>query len=278
MYSDGWIKLINENEVINISEKVPNFMFLEAKASYPTSNNDVIVMKGVDGELPSATTFAPFNLVVKCGYDGYDTIDANLAEQELRNIFYKRYPYYIVTSDNPNIKYAVKNPDINPDYTDYKAIKFEINFSVYKGYSESLKETDEFNLSNDTWQFGNGLVIDDDIKYTHTENKFKIFNGSSDTINPLLRHKFNLKINIDAPKGFKLTNKTTGDVFEYTQPIQKEKTLNIIGLHPFIDKQRVGVNTNWQWITMEPGYNNIEITGESIENATTQWTFPFIYR
>ncbi|WP_232514243.1 phage tail family protein [Staphylococcus nepalensis] len=64
-------------------------------------------MKGVDGELPGVASFAPFNLVVKFGFDGIDEIDINLMEQKLRSIFYKRTPYYIVTSDNPGIKYKL---------------------------------------------------------------------------------------------------------------------------------------------------------------------------
>ncbi|MDQ7156156.1 phage tail domain-containing protein, partial [Staphylococcus warneri] len=227
MIDDRWLKIVTDNETIDINDVLPNFMFLDAKAAFPTTNNESTTMKGVDGELPNFATFAPFSLVVKCGFDGIDVIDATLAEQKLRNIFFKRKPYYIITSDNPCIKYAVKNPDINPDYGDYMAVKFELTFSVYKGYSESLKSTDKFSLSNGDWQFEEGLIFDDNIKYNHSTSSFKIFNGSDDTINPILRHKFRLDINIDAPNGFTITNNTTGDVFEYTKHIKSNKTLSI---------------------------------------------------
>ena len=92
---------------------------------------------------------------------------------------------------------------------------FSIKFVVFKGYSESLKDTSQFSLSSGDWQFEAGVLSDDEIKYTHDTTAFKIYNGSSDTINPLLRHQFKLLVNIDAPKGFKIKNKTTGDVFEY---------------------------------------------------------------
>jgi len=235
-------------------------------------------MKGVDGELPGVASFAPFNLVVKFGFDGIDEIDINLMEQKLRSIFYKRTPYYIVTSDNPGIKYKVNNPDMNPDYADFSTTRFEMTFSVKDGYSESLKDTSQFSLSSGDWQFEAGVLSDDEIKYTHDTTAFKIYNGSSDSINPLLRHQFKLLINIDAPKGFKLNNKTTGDVFEYKKGIKKNQQLVINGVHPFINNKRVGIDTNWQWLTLAKGFNDIEITGENIKEVKTQWIFPFIYR
>jgi len=279
MMIDGrWLKIIDENGTKDINEYINNFIFLDAKASCPVSVEDSITMKGVDGELPGVASFAPFNLVVKFGFDGIDEIDINLMEQKLRSIFYKRTPYYIVTSDNPGIKYKVNNPDMNPDYADFSTTRFEMTFSVKDGYSESLKDTSQFSLSSGDWQFEAGVLSDDEIKYTHDTTAFKIYNGSSDTINPLLRHQFKLLVNIDAPKGFKINNKTTGDVFEYKKGIKKNQQLVINGVHPFINNKRVGIDTNWQWLTLAKGFNDIEITGENIKEVKTQWIFPFIYR
>ncbi|OHS43418.1 MULTISPECIES: phage tail domain-containing protein [Staphylococcus] len=278
MIDGRWLKIIDENGTKDINEYINNFIFLDAKASYPVSVEDSITMKGVDGELPGVASFAPFNLVVKFGFDGIDEIDINLMEQKLRSIFYKRTPYYIVTSDNPGIKYKVNNPDMNPDYADFSTTRFEMTFSVKDGYSESLKDTSQFSLSSGDWQFEAGVLSDDEIKYTHETTAFKIYNGSSDTINPLLRHRFKLLVNIDAPKGFKLNNKTTGDVFEYKKGIKKNQQLVINGVHPFINNKRVGIDTNWQWLTLAKGFNDIEITGENIKEVKTQWIFPFIYR
>ncbi|MEN1895183.1 phage tail domain-containing protein [Staphylococcus nepalensis] len=278
MIDGRWLKIIDENGTKDINEYINNFIFLDAKASYPVSVEDSITMKGVDGELPGVASFALFNLVVKFGFDGIDEIDINLMEQKLRSIFYKRTPYYIVTSDNPGIKYKVNNPDMNPDYADFSTTRFEMTFSVKDGYSESLRDTSQFSLSSGDWQFEAGVLSDDEIKYTHDTTAFKIYNGSSDTINPLLRHQFKLLVNIDAPKGFKLNNKTTGDVFEYKKGIKKNQQLVINGVHPFINNKRVGIDTNWQWLTLAEGFNDIEITGENISKVSTQWIFPFIYR
>lgn len=287
MATDRWLKIIDDNGMTNVNDYISNFIFLEAKSSYPTSIEDSITIKGVDGELPSVASFSPFSLVVKFGLDGMDEKDINLMEQMLRNLFYRRKPYYVVTSDNPGKKFLVNNPDMNPDYADFSATRFDMTFTVKKGYSESLKETDQFSLSSGDWQFEGGVLADDNIKYKHNTTSFKIYNGSSDVINPLLRHKFKLLINVDAPNGFKIKNKTTSkklndgtetDVFEYKKGIKKSQQLVINGVHPFIDNKRVGIDTNWQWLTLDKGFNEIEITGKNISNVQTQWVFPFIYR
>uniref|UniRef100_UPI0030F46480 phage tail domain-containing protein n=1 Tax=Staphylococcus aureus TaxID=1280 RepID=UPI0030F46480 len=130
----------------NIHEHISKFIFLDAKSTYPTSVEDSITIKGIDGELPSVASFSPFNLVVKFGLDGIDEKDINLMEQILRDLFYRRKPYYVVTSDNPGKKFLVNNPDMNPDYADFSATRFEMTFNVFKGYSESLFPTDRLDL------------------------------------------------------------------------------------------------------------------------------------
>lgn len=278
MAEDRWLKIIDDNGTTNVNDYISNFIFLEAKSSYPTSVEDSITIKGIDGELPSVASFSPFPLVVKFGLDGMDEKDINLMEQMLRNLFYRRKPYYVVTSDNPGKKFLVNNPDMNPDYADFSATRFDMTFTVKKGYSESLKETDQFSLSSGDWQFEAGVLSDDEIKYKHTTTSFKIYNGSTGTINPLLRHKLKVLINLNAPKGFKIKNVTTGDVFEYKKAIKSNQRLTLDGVHPFINNKRVGIDTNWQWLTLDEGFNDIEIIGENISNVQTQWVFPFIYR
>lgn len=278
MIEDRWMKIITQEGTYDINDILSNFIFLEAKASYPNENNESNTFQGVDGELPTVATFAPFNLEVSCGFDGIDENDRNLAELKLRQLFFRRQPYYIITSDNPGLKYRVNNPDVNPDYLDFSAIKFDMTFSCRDGYAETVKETDEYSLSNGNWQFGVDLLADDDIKYKHDTTSFRIYNGSSDTINPLLRHKFKLLINIDAPKGFKIINHTTGNTFQYKKGIKQNQQLILKGVHPILDNQRVGIDTNRQWLTLKEGFNDIEIKGENIGKTTTQWIFPFIFK
>ncbi|MDW4254625.1 phage tail family protein [Staphylococcus saprophyticus] len=271
------VKLIMNDKTINLTD-FDNFMYLDYVENDVQINTNTTEINGVDGVLTGASNFAPFELELRFMFSGVDIHDYHLFKHKLRQIIYQREPYYVWHSDMPGKKYAVL-----PSATEIEDLysrngEISIKFTVFKGYSESLKETDEFSLSSGDWQFEGGLLSDDEIRYKHDTTSFKIYNGSSDTINPLLRHKFKLLINIEAPKGFKIKNKTTGDVFEYKKAIKKNQQLILNGVHPFISNKRVGNDTNWQWLTLAEGFNDIEITGENISNVKTQWVFPFIYR
>lgn len=280
------VKLIMNDKTINLTD-FDNFMYLDYVENDVQINTNTTEINGVDGVLTGASNFAPFELELRFMFSGVDIHDYHLFKHKLRQIIYQREPYYVWHSDMPGKKYAVL-----PNATEIEDLysrngEITMTFSVFKGYSESLKETDQFSLSSGDWQFEGGLLSDDEIKYKHDTTSFKIYNGSSDVINPLLRHKFRLLINIDAPKGFKIKNKTTSktlndgtetDVFEYKKAIKRNQQLVINGVHPFINNKRVGIDTNWQWLRLDKGFNEIEITGENISNVQTQWVFPFIYR
>ena len=275
---EKWVKMIKGSNETILTD-IDDLMYLDFKEEDVESRINLQEISGVDGGLLSPISFAPFNLILRFVYSGSDIKDYHLLKKKMRSILYTREPFYIVHSDMPSMKYAV--------ITDSTAIEdlygrngtFEVTFTVFKGYSESLYETDQYSNTSDKWQFGNDTVINDDIKYKHNSSEFKIFNGSSDTIAPFPhRHKLIIKINVDASNGFKLINRTTGDVFEYKKSITKNKQIVINGIYPTIDGNRVGINTNHEWLTLSPGFNDIEIAGENISNPTVEFIFPFIYR
>lgn len=271
------VQLFNDKFDTKITD-IPNLKFLDFIEEGVEVKANTTEMNGTDGVLMGPTTFGPFNLILNFSFVGTDIKDYELLLQKLRSLLFQRDPYFIWHSMMPGKKYAV--------YCEENAIErktptfgvFSIKFSVFKGYSESLKETDQFSLSSGDWQFEAGVLSDDEIKYKHTTTSFKIYNGSTDTINPLLRHKLKVLINLNAPKGFKIKNKTTGDEFEYKKAIKNNQRFTLDGVHPFINNKRVGIDTNWQWLTLDEGFNDIEIIGENISNVQTQWVFPFIYR
>lgn len=271
------VKLFNDDFDIKLTD-IPNLKFLDFIEEGVEVKANTTEVNGTDGVLMGPSSFGPFNLILNFSFKGQDTKDLRLIKQKLRGLLFRREPYFVWHSDLPGKKYAVYcTEDGNESLTNSFAT-FAVTFVVFKGYSESLKETDQFSLSSGEWQLEGGVLAYEDIKYKHDTTSFNIYNGSSDVINPLLRHKFKLLINIDAPKGFKITNKTTGDVFEYRKAIKNNQRLTINGVHPFINNKRVGIDTNWQWLTLDKGFNEIEIIGENISNVQTHWVFPFIYR
>ncbi|MEX5937395.1 phage tail domain-containing protein [Mammaliicoccus sciuri] len=273
------VRIFNDNFSTYLTEEDINLKFLTFEEEDVESRMELMEIQGVDGGLPTSSTFAPFNLVMNFSYKTSDYIDYRLLKHKLREIIYRREPYYLWHSDMPGIKYAVVCTENSIDDLTSVFGTFNIKFTVYRGYSESLYETNQYDKTSDKWQFGNGLLVNDDIKYKHNTTSFKIFNGSSDTVAPFPhRHKLIIKLNVNAPKGFKLHNRTTGDVFEYKKAITKSKQIIINGIYPTIDRKRVGIDTNHEWLTLAPGYNDIEIIGTDITEPTAEFIFPFIYR
>ena len=271
------VKLFNDDFNINLTD-IPSLKFLDFNEDNIEVKANTTEVNGTDGVILGPTTFGPFNLILNFSFKGADVRDLILMKQKLRRLLFRRDPYFVWHSDLPGKKYAVYCSENANEGLTNKFATFAVTFVVFKGYSESLKETDQFSLSSGDWQFEAGVLSDDEIKYKHTTTSFKIYNGSTDTINPLLRHKLKVLINLNAPKGFKIKNVTTGDVFEYKKAIKSNQRLTLDGVHPFINNKRVGIDTNWQWLTLDEGFNDIEIIGENISNVQTQWVFPFIYR
>lgn len=276
--NNKWVKIIDNKGTFDITQEISRIQYLDFVEDDVQISTNTTEIKGTDGVLVGSSTFQPFKLTLRFAYVGYDIKDYHLFKTRLRAIIFKRKAYYIVHSDFPGRKYAVVPESISYEDKYGRNGEVSISFSCVKGYSESLKDTSEYSLKDGTWQFENNLLSNDEIKYKHNTSYFKIYNGSSDKIDPHVRHDLKIIINIDAPNGFKLKNVTTGDVFEYKKPIKKNQTLTLQGVHPLINGERVGVDTNWKWITLEEGFNDIEITGTNIGQNTTQWIFPFIYR
>ncbi|WP_147640888.1 phage tail domain-containing protein [Mammaliicoccus lentus] len=279
MLEDRWLKIIKQNSTVDAHELLPGFMFSELRMDSPEVVSNNLTISGKDGEMPGQLTFSPFNITLKCGFDGWDESDAYLAELKLREIFASRERYVVISSQMPGIKFPVEYVSINQNLEQIPFLEFEITLKVHKGYSESLYETNQYDKTSDKWQFGNGLLVNDDIKYKHNSTSFRIFNGSSDTIAPFPhRHKLIIKINVNAPNGFRLHNRTTGDVFEYKKALKSNQQLIINGVYPTINGKRVGIDTNHEWLSLAPRYNDIEITGTNITQPTVEFIFPFIYR
>lgn len=273
------VKIYNDS-FSEVLTDIPGLRFLDFDEEGVEVVTNSQEMKGRDGVgLLGPASFGSYTLILRFFYRGQDVKDYNLLKKRLRSLIFRRDPYYVVHSDMPGIKYSCyASENAITDIGD-RFGTFEISFTVYKGYSESLLNTSQFSLDKaDKWQVEGGHLADSSIKYKHTDSIFRIYNGSDDAINPTLGYEMMIKINADAPNGFKLINNTTGDVFEYKKAIKKNSQLIIDGVHPIINNKRVGIDTNWGWINLDKGFNEIEITGKNLGSTTVEFIFNFVYR
>lgn len=272
-----WVDIIDSNGTTRITDDFARLQFLDFQEEDVQTTVNSLEVKGTDGVLVGPSTFAPFKLILRFAYVGTDIKDYHLFKTRIRQTIYKREAYYIVQSDMPSRKYAVLPSSISYEDKYGKNGEVTIEFTVFKGYAESLKDTSDITFLTDYWQWENGVLSHENIKYVFDEKRFSVWNGSSDTIDPLMRHNLKIEIVANAPNGFTMTNHHTGDVFKYTKALNGK--LVIDGVHPFIGSNRVGINTNHEFIKLDSQWNNIEIDGVGMSgDITVRFIFNFIYR
>ena len=269
-----WVDIIDSKGTTRITDDFARLQFLDFQEEDVQTTVNSLEVKGTDGVLVGPSTFAPFKLILRFAYVGTDIKDYHLFKTRIRQTIYKREAYYIVQSDMPSRKYAVLPSSISYEDKYGKNGEVTIEFTVFKGYAESLKDTSDITFLTDYWQWENGVVTDN-IAYSFDGPRFSVWNGSTDTIDPLMRHNLKIEIVANAPNGFTMTNHHTGDVFKYTKALNGK--LVIDGVHPFIGSNRVGINTNHEFIKLAPGWNNIEIAGLT-GDIKVNFKFSFIYR
>ncbi|HDZ8650472.1 TPA: phage tail family protein [Staphylococcus aureus] len=275
--SDRWVKIIDKDEEI-IGAKAP-FLFLDASVDFPSTVENTVTLNGMDGEMVGPLSYAPFNLILRFGYDGLDLSDTWLFEHHLRSKFNKRNPFVIIHSQLPGVKYTVSKCDVSRNIkSDGLTIEYEVTCKVYKGFSESVNRTSSPLIFEHDWMFENGLPMNLEPKYSHTSNQFMIWNGSTDTIDPRNpHHDLCIKLNLKTDYGFQLVNYTTGDIFEYKKKVRPNVDFVLRGVHAYYDANKVGIDTNRGVITLAPGKNELKVKGDvSIQQVC--FDFPFIYR
>lgn len=213
-------------------------------------------------------------------FRGIDKKDVDLFIFKLNNKLSKRVPYYVRHSDLPFIKYAVKpNPTIETSKVTRNDWEIKVTFDCYKGYSESYKTVQNLNFLDGSWQFEQNIKFHNDIKYKHKSDNFDIYNGSSDTIDPLLNHYLKIEINANAKNGLTIRNNTTKDEITYKSELKKEDDFVINGVYPFLNGNRVGRYTNFEWLRLNEGYNNITIIGTDVNDPPEiSFDFNFIFK
>ena len=280
MTKEKWVEIWDDKENFKLTD-IYGLNFLDYELIESSVKTNEIEMPGIDGVMVGTNTLEPFDIVLNFFFDGADKHDLNLFAEKLRKKLRRRDPFYLRHSYLPAIKYAINSVEINYEKLNHSDAEITMTFHCYKGYAESLYDTDNYNLSDGLWQFESGVLPDSTIKYEHTRQKFEILNGSSDTINPRMRHKLKIYMRLNAPNGFKLINTTTGDIFEYKVALDSNDRLLIDGAYPWLlhdlQDKRCGRNTNHGVITLAPGINKFEIWG-NVSNTQTKFTFPFIYR
>lgn len=193
-------------------------------------------------------------------------------------------PYFYVSDDRlPTrvLKLAVDEPYLpdringsNISTLEFKCQIIGLPFWRTKYTTQDI-ETKGFEAIAEQFGLADGLNIDYP-KYTFTENKFTVWNGGNVTLDP---RNMTLKIKLKhlvTDGTFKLTNKTTGETFEYYAP-RTGNTVDLDGVQAFVGYQLNRLReTNRKYISIVPGINEIEYSGGTMDDI--QFNFPFYFK
>lgn len=240
-------------------------------------------IKGIPGPIDYGFDFKEREITLKFQMEHYhDTFDFRLQRDELYNIFSSHNHLYV--SDNLVPTRVIKlqvDGQFTPERYGYWYSTLEVTGKTTglpfwrTKYTTQDVETKGFEAIAEQFGLADGLNIDYP-KYTFTENKFTVWNGGNVTLDP---RNMPLKIKLKhllTDGNFKLTNKTTGETFEYYAP-RTGNTVDLDGVQAFVGYQANRLRqTNRKYISIVPGINEIEYSGGTMDDI--QFDFPFYFK
>ncbi|PAD39821.1 phage tail family protein [Terribacillus sp. 7520-G] len=234
----------------------------EVEYGSPRPKTSYIQMEGSDGNIDMGTTFDTRPIIARFLIESNDYNDYYLLQREVWQMIYDRNAYYIRHSVMPGFRWLVHPKECDPSRVDLNTATFELEFEAFKGYSESADSSlSPMTFDSELWQAGQGLIADN-VQYTHTTNRFKIYNPGDFTVDPR-EHYLNISIDCSS-NNLRIANVTTGDQFICYRSTMKGDLLEIDGVYPKYKDLHIGRETNNGLITLVPGWNEIEISGASL--------------
>lgn len=240
-------------------------------------------IKGIPGPIDYGFDFKEREITLKFQMEHYhDTFDFRLQRDELYNIFSSHNHLYV--SDNLVPTRVIKlqvDSQFTPERYGYWYSTLEVTGKTTglpfwrTKYTTQDVEALGFDAIAEKFGMADGLNIDYP-KYTFTEKKFTVWNGGNVTLDPRnMPLKIKLKHLVTDGK-FKLTNKTTGETFEYYTP-RTGNTVDLDGVQAFVGYQANRLRqTNRKYISLVPGINEIEYSGGTMDDI--QFDFPFYFK
>jgi len=153
----------------------------------------------------------------------------------------------------------------------------ELPFAESTGTTQDIQR-DGIDADSELWGFGMGLIADDEaLKYTHAGTAFRIYNAGNVPIHPFEQElKIIIKNAFNSTEFLRLKNLTNGTAFKLNEGLPQGKELVLDGPIITIDGLNALRRTNRQFLELEPGWNEFELTG--VSSARVEFDFRFYYK
>lgn len=232
----------------------------------------------IDGRGPiiTSSTIGQRTISVDMLFQVADIYDYYLLRDEVNSLFLLEESFYIIFKREPYKRWLVKVADGYKLPPHPKAGVFTVNFRTQNRYAESIATTlDIKEWDIDKWGWNGTISWDDDLQFVFTSNSFVVNNLGNAIIDP---RENELEIVIKATAGtyLKLTNNTTGDIFQYNKTLTTNDTLTLTGVKTLKNGNSVFKDTNHELIQLIPGNNIFTVEGGTIQNIA--FNFRFLYK
>ncbi|MHC5319537.1 phage tail domain-containing protein [Listeria kieliensis] len=273
-----WVSVIQNEEETFLTDRFP-LRLIEVRSLLGNTKDNSTSFVGQDGEIVYPPTYEAFSLEVDFRLKAIDNYDYHLLVGELKSLLCQEAPYFVRHEKLPARKYAVDRCEISPTRKSANLADLTLTFHCFKGVSESLyTSTTAFTYEEEAWGVGLNIPEGEDIQYVFEgEAIFNVYNPSDMRINPRF-HPLSIALTCDSVTGqnVRIYNRTNGTLFELKKPIKKADVLLLDGVYPYLNDARCGIDTNHGLITLERGWNRVQIINAT--NTTIAFDFPFYYR
>lgn len=269
-----YMKIGDEAE-FDIADKVKGLKYLGDDSTL-ASTNQLLQIPGIDGAVSQYKTYSNYQVPAKFFLRFENWQDYKLAKHQINRLFSSRKLIRIRTDVEPAmVRFVMPNPpEIAPTEAGAHYTSFTENFDNPSGYRYSLYRSDSLpNIANG-WQFGMNLP-EPLPSYHFTNTSFKIYNASDIAIEPY-KQKHDLRILFKfSGSQMKLTNKTNGSYYTYQKSSNGNEQIILDGISTTLNGNPASANTDYGTITLETGWNDIDVSGA--DNVDITFSFPFIY-
>lgn len=203
----------------------------------------------------------PLSLVITA----HDVYDLELQRLELKKILDSSESFYVYSDRIPHLRWEVVADSFQfPQTSNFWRATASINLVCPSGFAESRATTlDILSYDVDKWGLGMNIPHGTNLRYTFkNERSFRVYNASN--IDLLADDKpVQIIFKGNVSNKLTITNKTTGQTFEFSRSLNTGNTLILDGLIPIEDDMQMYYASNHGFIDFKKGWNEISVAGAS---------------
>ncbi|MFT8557883.1 phage tail domain-containing protein [Liquorilactobacillus hordei] len=273
-----WIK-VGDDEEFEVEDITTGLKFLGADTN-PVLANTYLSDTQADGSNFSYSQYQK-SVVSARFWLHFTTYTAyKLAKHDIFRVLNSKNIMRIRTDSEPSqVMYVRSNAfTITPEENNGHDCLFTVNFDNPSGYKYSMVNSDVLKTySTGAWaNYGQNLPYNEDTQYTfQSMNNFRVYNASDIPIDPYFQHHELSIIIKHKGTGFTITNKTNGTSYTYFGTMNSSDTLVLQGLSTYKNGVIDSNNSDYGYLKLETGWNDIKVTGAT--DATITFSFPFVY-